>query len=221
MNYANNADRRRIEWLSFGSWDDRTGEGRWQVALQAPHDLQRRQPNRFTAGRTLRAGCAAGGAVARRIAGCLLARAASASCCGAPRCQHCRFSSSARVWISGSSICSSDAHRPGLPSTWRDTDIGFMRRTATSHAMHVRRWNEVPPSVNDPCMSLFAENPRSYPWATCGPMPARAPSHCGVPRRQCSSRPSTDHAAFESFSMTTDHFIQQLHDLDPHCCTPR
>ena len=44
MNYGNNADRRKIEWLSFGSWDDRVREDRGPVVLQAPHDLQRRQP---------------------------------------------------------------------------------------------------------------------------------------------------------------------------------
>ena len=44
MNYGNNADRRKIEWLSFGSWDDQYVKDRRPVVLQTPHDLQRRQP---------------------------------------------------------------------------------------------------------------------------------------------------------------------------------
>jgi hypothetical protein len=50
MNYANNADRRKIEWLSYGSWDDELVkiEGKW---LFKRHKIYNEtNPNRFTAG---------------------------------------------------------------------------------------------------------------------------------------------------------------------------
>lgn len=50
MNYGNNADRRKIEWLSFGSWDDELVkiDGRW---LFKRHKIYNEgNPNRFTAG---------------------------------------------------------------------------------------------------------------------------------------------------------------------------
>jgi hypothetical protein len=49
MNYANNADRRKIEWLSFGSWDDELVkvDGQW---LFKRHKIYNEgNPNRFTA----------------------------------------------------------------------------------------------------------------------------------------------------------------------------
>jgi hypothetical protein len=51
MNYANNADRRKIEWLSFGSWDDqfvRVG-GKWYFKRHTIYNEG--NPNRFTADR--------------------------------------------------------------------------------------------------------------------------------------------------------------------------
>jgi hypothetical protein len=50
MNYGNNADRRKIEWLSFGSWDDRfvKVDGQW---LFSRHTIYNEAlPTRFTAG---------------------------------------------------------------------------------------------------------------------------------------------------------------------------
>ena len=52
MNYANNADRRKIEWLSFGSWDDELVkvDGQW---LFKRHKIYNEgNPNRFTAGQS-------------------------------------------------------------------------------------------------------------------------------------------------------------------------
>ena len=49
MNYANNADRRKIEWLSFGSWDDELVkvDGQW---LFKRHKIYNEgNANRFTA----------------------------------------------------------------------------------------------------------------------------------------------------------------------------
>ena len=49
MNYANNADRRQIEWLSFGSWDDELVkvDGQW---LFKRHKIYNEgNANRFTA----------------------------------------------------------------------------------------------------------------------------------------------------------------------------
>jgi hypothetical protein len=50
MNYGNNADRRKIEWLSFGSWDDEFVkiDGQW---LFKRHKIYNEgNPNRFIAG---------------------------------------------------------------------------------------------------------------------------------------------------------------------------
>jgi hypothetical protein len=50
MNYGNNADRRKIEWLGFGSWDDQFVkiDGQW---LFKRHTIYNEgNPNRFTAG---------------------------------------------------------------------------------------------------------------------------------------------------------------------------
>ncbi len=49
MNYANNADRRKIEWLSFGSWDDQFVklDGKWYFKRHAIYNEG--NPNRFTA----------------------------------------------------------------------------------------------------------------------------------------------------------------------------
>lgn len=50
MNYGNNADRRKIEWLSFGSWDDEFVkiDGQW---LFKRHTIYNEgNPNRFIAG---------------------------------------------------------------------------------------------------------------------------------------------------------------------------
>jgi hypothetical protein len=50
MNYGNNADRRKIEWLSFGSWDDKFVkiDGQWFFARHTIYNEG--NPNRFTAG---------------------------------------------------------------------------------------------------------------------------------------------------------------------------
>jgi len=50
MNYANNADRRQIQWLSFGSWEDEFVkiDGEWFFSL---HKIfNEGNPNTFTAG---------------------------------------------------------------------------------------------------------------------------------------------------------------------------
>ena len=50
MNYSNAADRRKIEWLSYGSWDDEMVkiDGKW---LFKRHKIyNENNPNRFTAG---------------------------------------------------------------------------------------------------------------------------------------------------------------------------
>lgn len=49
MNYANNADRRKIEWLSFGSWDDQFVkiDGKWYFQRHTIYNEG--NPNRFTA----------------------------------------------------------------------------------------------------------------------------------------------------------------------------
>jgi hypothetical protein len=50
MNYGNNADRRKIEWLSFGSWDDTFVkiDGQWFFKRHTIYNEG--NPNRFTAG---------------------------------------------------------------------------------------------------------------------------------------------------------------------------
>ncbi len=50
MNYGNNADRRQIQWLSFGSWDDRFVkiDGQWFFERHTIYNEG--NPNRFTAG---------------------------------------------------------------------------------------------------------------------------------------------------------------------------
>jgi hypothetical protein len=50
MNYGNNADRRKIEWLSFGSWDDEFVkiDGQWFFKRHTIYNEG--NPNRFTAG---------------------------------------------------------------------------------------------------------------------------------------------------------------------------
>ena len=50
MNYANNADRRKIEWLSFGSWDDELVkiDGEWFFKRHKIYNEG--NPNRFIAG---------------------------------------------------------------------------------------------------------------------------------------------------------------------------
>ncbi len=50
MNYANNADRRQIQWLSFGSWEDQYVkiDGKWFFSL---HKIfNEGNPRTFTAG---------------------------------------------------------------------------------------------------------------------------------------------------------------------------
>ena len=49
MNYANNADRRKIEWLSFGSWDDEFVkiDGKWYFKRHKIYNEN--NPTRFTA----------------------------------------------------------------------------------------------------------------------------------------------------------------------------
>lgn len=49
MNYANNADRRKIEWLSFGSWDDQFVklDGKWYFKRHTIYNEA--NPNRFIA----------------------------------------------------------------------------------------------------------------------------------------------------------------------------
>lgn len=49
MNYANNADRRKIEWLSFGSWDDQfiKLDGKWYFKRHTIYNEA--NPNRFIA----------------------------------------------------------------------------------------------------------------------------------------------------------------------------
>jgi hypothetical protein len=51
INYANNADRRKIEWLSFGSWDDQFVrlDGKWYFKRHTIYNEG--NPNRFTADR--------------------------------------------------------------------------------------------------------------------------------------------------------------------------
>jgi hypothetical protein len=50
MNYGNNADRRQIQWLSFGSWDDEFVkiDGKWFFKRHTIYNET--NPNRFTAG---------------------------------------------------------------------------------------------------------------------------------------------------------------------------
>jgi hypothetical protein len=50
MNFANNADRRRIDWLSFGSWDDEFVkiDGKWYFKRHKIYNEN--SPTRFTAG---------------------------------------------------------------------------------------------------------------------------------------------------------------------------
>jgi hypothetical protein len=50
MNYANNADRRQIQWLSFGSWEDEYEkiDGEWYFTLH--RIFNEGNPNTFTAG---------------------------------------------------------------------------------------------------------------------------------------------------------------------------
>jgi len=50
MNYGNNADRRKIEWLSYGSWDDTFVkiDGQWFFTRHTIYNET--NPNRFTAG---------------------------------------------------------------------------------------------------------------------------------------------------------------------------
>lgn len=50
MNYGNNADRRKIEWLSFGSWDDEFVkiDGEWFFKRHTIYNEG--NPNRFIAG---------------------------------------------------------------------------------------------------------------------------------------------------------------------------
>jgi hypothetical protein len=52
MNYGNNADRRKIEWLIFGSWDDEFVkiEGKWFFKRHTIYNEG--NPNRFTAGQS-------------------------------------------------------------------------------------------------------------------------------------------------------------------------
>ncbi len=51
MNYANNADRRKIEWLSFGSWDDQYVkiDGKWFFKRHTIYNEN--NANRFDAGK--------------------------------------------------------------------------------------------------------------------------------------------------------------------------
>jgi hypothetical protein len=49
MNYANNADRRKIEWLSFGSWDDELVKVDGQWLFKRHRIYNEGNPNRFTA----------------------------------------------------------------------------------------------------------------------------------------------------------------------------
>ncbi len=50
MNYSNNADRRKIEWLSYGSWDDQYVkiDGKWFFKRHTIYNEN--NANRFTAG---------------------------------------------------------------------------------------------------------------------------------------------------------------------------
>jgi hypothetical protein len=50
MNYSNAADRRKIEWLSYGSWDDEMVklDGMWMFKRHTIYNEN--NPNRFTAG---------------------------------------------------------------------------------------------------------------------------------------------------------------------------
>jgi hypothetical protein len=50
MNYGNNADRRKIEWLSYGSWDDELVkiDGQWFFKRHTIYNET--LPSRFTAG---------------------------------------------------------------------------------------------------------------------------------------------------------------------------
>ena len=50
MNYANNADRRQVQWLSFGSWEDEFVkiDGEWFFSLH--RIFNEGNPNTFTAG---------------------------------------------------------------------------------------------------------------------------------------------------------------------------
>lgn len=50
MNYSNAADRRKIEWLSYGSWDDEMVkvDGQWYFKRHKIYNEN--NPNRFTAG---------------------------------------------------------------------------------------------------------------------------------------------------------------------------
>jgi hypothetical protein len=50
MNYANNADRRQIQWLSFGSWEDEYVkiDGEWFFSMHKIYNEG--NPRTFTAG---------------------------------------------------------------------------------------------------------------------------------------------------------------------------
>jgi hypothetical protein len=50
MNYSNAADRRKIEWLSYGSWDDEVVKVNGEWLFKRHKIYNENNPNRFTAG---------------------------------------------------------------------------------------------------------------------------------------------------------------------------
>ena len=50
MNYSNAADRRKIEWLSYGSWDDELVKVNGEWLFKRHKIYNENNPNRFTAG---------------------------------------------------------------------------------------------------------------------------------------------------------------------------
>ena len=50
MNYSNAADRRKIEWLSYGSWDDELVKINGEWLFKRHKIYNENNPNRFTAG---------------------------------------------------------------------------------------------------------------------------------------------------------------------------
>lgn len=50
MNYSNAADRKKIEWLSYGSWDDEVVKVNGEWLFKRHKIYNENNPNRFTAG---------------------------------------------------------------------------------------------------------------------------------------------------------------------------
>ena len=197
MNYGNNADRRKIEWLSFGSWDDRFVkiDGKWFFERHTIYNEG--NPNRFTAGQENPLNRLTFAARGRR----LVARSRSpATCSRAPR-PLLTLRAPARMpniprlpsWhaysISGSLICFIGMRTVQGCVHVEGSDI-VTSYCNTSGAMRVKRSTRCRP-VDDPIMSLFEEKPIvSTTSVSPSQCPRELPSHCGMPDDRC-GRPSS------------------------------